>query len=77
MRENAFSKARRYLTEGRLLIVFVDEDQIDALCRGDGRVYNLRMRHGIWICDCPAVTDQCSHLRALRLVTVVNRREET
>lgn len=71
MRESAFNKARRYLTEGRLLVVAVNENRIDALCRGDGRIYSLGLNPGgVWSCDCPARTDQCAHLRALRLVTI-------
>lgn len=76
-RESAFSKARRYLTEGRLLVVAVDQDRISALCRGDGRIYSLGLDPRGWHCDCPAVTDQCAHLRALRLVTVINRTGES
>ena len=73
MRESAFVKARRYLTEGRLLILAVDRDRISALCRGDGQIYNQQMRLGFWSCDCPAVTDQCAHLRALRMVTIAKQ----
>ena len=76
MRENAFSKARRYLTEGRLLVVAVDENRIAGLCKGDGQIYNLGLDPRGWHCDCPALTDQCAHLRALRLVTVVNSKRE-
>lgn len=74
MRESAFLKARRYLTEGRLLVVEVRQDRISALCRGDGAVYSLEFDPHGWHCDCPARTDQCAHLRALRLVTVQDRR---
>jgi len=73
VRENAFTKARRYLTEGRLLVVSVTEDRISALCRGDGQIYNLELDPRGWHCDCPAVTDQCAHLRALRMVTIAKQ----
>ena len=72
MRENSFHKARRYLTEGRLLVVAVDEHRVAALCKGDGAIYSLGLWAGVWHCDCPALTDQCAHLRALRLVCTVN-----
>lgn len=70
MRESAFNKAKRYLVEGRLLVVTVDENRIAALCRGDGRLYSLGLDPRGWHCDCLAQTDQCAHLRALRLVTI-------
>jgi hypothetical protein len=75
MRENAAAKARRYLTEGRLLVLEVGLDQITAFCRGDGAFYRLGYAGGDWRCDCPARTRRCSHLRALRLVTVAYPRD--
>lgn len=71
-RESAALKARRYLTEGRLLVLRVDGPIIRAACRGDGQVYRLGHdpRHG-WRCDCPARTRDCAHLLALRLVCAV------
>lgn len=73
-RKNAATKGRRYLTEGRLTVHTVEDDLIVASCRGDSAVvYRLTWDPGGWDCTCPAVTDKCSHLRALRLVTLVNR----
>lgn len=71
-RESAAAKARRYLAEGRLLILHVHGPLIRAACRGDGQVYRLGHdpRHGWW-CDCPARSRACAHLLALRLVTAV------
>ena len=74
MRESAATKARRYLTEGRLLVIEVAVDRIAALCRGDTGLYSLGYSAGDWACDCPARTRGCSHLRALRLVIVVDPR---
>lgn len=72
MRESAYTKARRYLVEGRLLIVEVTDNYIHALCRGDsGTVYHLGLDRE-WHCDCPASSRSCSHLRALKLVCVAN-----
>lgn len=72
MRENAETKGRRYATEGRLLVLEVDTDTIRAHCRGDGAIYQLGWNHADrWWCSCPARTDRCSHLIALRLVTIV------
>jgi hypothetical protein len=42
-RDNAETKARRYLTEGRLIVLAVDRGRrhIDGRCRGDGDHYHL------------------------------------
>lgn len=77
-RENAADKARRLLVEGRVRVTFVSEKSwlIRAEVRGDsGQVYVVD--HGMsqearWTCDCPARTD-CSHLKAVWLVTAVQR----
>ena len=68
-RESAETKARRYLAEGRLEVVLVADDEIEATCRGDGAAYLLGW-HGAWHCSCPARTDRCAHLVALRLVVL-------
>lgn len=66
--EGAPSKARRYLTEGRLRITGHAHGYVTATCRGDGTTYDLGFNSRYWYCDCPARSDQCAHLRALRLV---------
>ena len=77
MREDAATKARRYVCEGRLTIRLVGVEEIRATAKGDGEVYELGLLPGRgWYCSCPAVTDKCSHLRGLRLVTVRTRAEE-
>lgn len=77
-RENAADKGRRYLTEGRLEVLYVKphDMRIRATCRGEsGETYKLGYSPAKWFCDCPVLTDQCSHLNALRLVTQVPRPE--
>lgn len=72
MRESAETKGRRYATEGRLLVLEINADAIRARCRGDGHVYRLGWNPADrWWCSCPARGDRCSHLVALRLVTIV------
>ena len=71
VREDAESKAKRYLSEGRIIIVRVSDDRLLARVRGDGSVWLVMFEGGVWSCPCPARTDQCSHLRAVRLVTAV------
>lgn len=70
-RESAAVKALRYLGEARLTVTAVDGDRVRATCRGDGEAYRCGHEPGRgWTCNCPARTDQCSHLVALRLVTI-------
>lgn len=68
-RENAETKSRRYLVEGRLLVEHVDERTIRATCRGGGTTYALGHDGAAWYCRCPAL-GRCSHLIGLQLVTV-------
>lgn len=66
-RENAQSKGRRYVLEGRLRVVYVRGDVIRATCRGQGAIYRLSHDGGVWSCTCPA-RGRCAHLVALMLV---------
>ncbi len=69
-RENAATKARRYLTEGRVIVTHARPGHsVHATIRGDGTIHHAYWRSGAWVCDCPVRTDQCAHLIALRLVT--------
>ena len=70
-RETVAEKAKRYLCEGRLIVVGVDDDWVRATCRGSGEVYELGHAPGRgWWCSCPAKTARCAHLVALQSVTV-------
>jgi hypothetical protein len=70
-RESADLKARRYLCEGRLVVTYVSGDHVDASCRGDGQIYRCGHNPASgWYCNCPARSDRCCHLEALRLVAV-------
>ena len=71
MRENASAKARRLLTEGRVIVTRVDGRHVDAIVRGDsGAVYSVRHLPGHWSCSCTAAPyARCSHLRAVQLIT--------
>jgi hypothetical protein len=71
MREDARTRGRRLLTEGRLILRRVNAVEILALCRGDsGEVHELGYHpSGGWWCSCAART-QCGHLYALQLVTI-------
>jgi hypothetical protein len=68
MRETASTKATRYLTEGRFVITSVQQNRVTSSCRGEGHIWLQAYSDGVWRCTCPVVTDQCSHLLALRRV---------
>ena len=77
-RENAATKARRYLGEGRLIVLQVKAGRpgyVRAVCRGDGQMHR-QTYNGRWSCTCPALTDQCSHLTALRMVVAVDLEQD-
>jgi hypothetical protein len=75
MRENADTKGARYLSEGRLRVLNVDEDDgvVMAECRGDGAIYSLGRDERGWFCGCPA-RGRCCHLKALGRVVVMEPR---
>lgn len=66
-RENAESKGRRYLVEGRLSVAHYGPDKIQATCKGTEKTHALGYERGSWWCSCPA-RGRCSHLVALQLV---------
>jgi hypothetical protein len=69
-------KAAAILAEGRLTVTEVGERVVKAVCRGSaGQVYELGLNAGGWCCSCPAGVfgRPCSHLDALKRVTIVNR----
>jgi hypothetical protein len=75
-RESAAAKARRYLAEGRLIVLEVGPQVVRAVCRGDGQVWRCGWWQGRWGCTCPAggtFRATCAHLLALRLVVVEPR----
>lgn len=70
MREDAASKARRLLAEGRVIVTRVDGREVSAIVRGDSaEFYSVTHRSGLWTCDCFAL-GRCSHVQALMLITV-------
>jgi hypothetical protein len=75
-RETVEKKAHRLLVAGRLVVSDVGEDRIRATCDGDHDRYDVVFERGYWSCSCPARGGGCSHLVALRLVTVQPRRPD-
>lgn len=76
MRENVETKARRYLTEGRVRILLCNEESgvANAEVRGNGAIYSVDHDEAGWSCDCPARTE-CAHVVALKSVMVLRPRE--
>jgi hypothetical protein len=77
MRETIDAKARRLLVETRVRIIDCDEENgvIAAEVRGDCRLYSAGRDAEGWFCSCAARTANCAHVRALRLVTILEPRE--
>jgi hypothetical protein len=69
MKENARLKGARLLAEDRLTVLRVDENRVEAECRGTGAIYRLGWADGRWSCSCSAL-GRCSHLWALLSVAV-------
>ena len=68
-RENAETKARRYLTEGRLIVRAINGAHVTAIARGNGAIHRINHHPGTgWDCTCPA-RSRCCHLIAAQLVT--------
>jgi uncharacterized Zn finger protein len=71
-RETAFDKARRLLTEGRILVRRASQELLVAQVRGDSaHVYRAGFERS-WFCSCDhsAQTTKCSHILALMLVWI-------
>lgn len=68
-RENAAAKARRLLTEGRVIVLEARGRWIRAYVRGDtGEHYEVIHDGGAWACPCDC-RQVCSHVQAVQLVT--------
>jgi uncharacterized Zn finger protein len=73
-RENAQDKGKRYLLEGRVVIVHVDRDSAAAVVRGDGHLHHVAVHGPAWTCTCPART-RCSHQYAVGHVIAIDHPE--
>ena len=71
MRENARTKSKRLLIEGRVLIRSAGPQGVSALVRGDsGCLRRVSYENARWFCDCPAL-GPCSHIMAVEAVVLV------
>lgn len=73
-RESAVTKARRYLTEGRVIVTEVAGGRASASVRGDGAMHRVEVRGPAWSCTCPA-RGRCCHALALGLVIAFDHAE--
>ena len=77
MREDAQTKARRLVSEGRVTIRRIGDDLIVADVRGDtAEVYPVTWDPDSWSCGCPAL-GRCSHVRAVQLVTLTHDQDRS
>jgi uncharacterized Zn finger protein len=76
MREDAATKARRLLSEGRVTLRSLVDVEIRADVRGDSaRVYSVRWSPAGWECPCDAMAARCSHVHAVQLITLEPQHE--
>jgi hypothetical protein len=68
--ENAHTRGRRLLVEGRLIVTSASPSHIVGRCRGDsGQIHTLTADEGGFTCSCPALRT-CAHIVALQLVVI-------
>jgi len=74
-RENARTKAARYLLEGRVVVRHVDATEVRAQVRGR-EIYTVEHAPGRgWDCTCPA-RGRCAHIIACSNVTARGESDE-
>ena len=74
-RESAATKARRYLTEGRVVVTRAEPNRAGAIVRGDGHLWHVTVNGPHWTCTCPC-RQRCSHMQAVGLVTAIDYPEK-
>jgi hypothetical protein len=69
-RESLREKAVRLLADGRVTVVWVDHERIEAHVRGTDAEHVVTYQRGGWRCSCDAArfNQRCSHLAATQLV---------
>jgi uncharacterized Zn finger protein len=69
-REDIRPKATRYLNEGRVTVLEKVGDTVTATARGEGALYSVSYSPSTrWTCSCPARSEACAHLYALKRIT--------
>lgn len=72
MTETKTDKVTRLLADHAVQILFCSEGVIAASVRGDsGPIYDVRWSSNLgWGCTCPHFGHECSHVQAVRSVTM-------
>lgn len=70
VRESLQEKALRLIAEGRVHVVWVDHERVEAHVRGTDAEHVVGYQRGGWRCSCEAArfNQRCSHLAAVQLV---------
>ncbi len=69
-RQTVTDKASRLLADGAVHVHSADENHVSARVRGDSGIHDVNWQHGAWSCTCPACGPRCSHIAAVRQVTM-------
>jgi hypothetical protein len=71
MTENLETKVDRLLTNNSVQVKFCSEGVISAAVRGDSGIWDIRWsRDQGWECTCPHFGAECSHVQAVRSITM-------
>jgi uncharacterized Zn finger protein len=72
MRETAPQKATRLLAEGRVRVLWSTDRAVTARVRGDSGIHDVAWTRlpGRWTCTCACYGQSCSHVLAVKAITV-------
>ena len=71
MIETVEAKARRLLADGRCQVRWATDEIVVAAVLGATALYEVRWsRLAGWSCSCPEFRGRCSHIEAVRVVTM-------
>jgi hypothetical protein len=72
MRESAYDKATRLLTEARVTVQLVYRHRVFVRVRGADRFHSVTWNGDQgWRCSCPAMLPTCSHVFAAQRVIAI------
>ena len=75
-RETARQKSDRLLLEGRVIVIRADRTHIEATVRGEGSIHSVGFMANRWFCSCPARSEACSHIFALKRISAPDLQPE-
>ncbi len=71
-RQTIEEKAAHFLIDHRVFVRWATPEHVCAVVRGQSGIYDVDLHGGRWSCSCASRRD-CSHLRAVQLVTTPER----